>query len=150
MNNLTYSENGLILTEKSEGVMLTSYQDSGGVWTIGYGHTGPDVGPDQSITREQAEQLLEQDLLSAEQTVNQYVEVPLSQEEFDALVDFVFNVGEEAFVNSTLLKLLNEQDYEGAAQQLPRWDKCQGRVLQGLLTRRQAEEAMFESGTSDA
>ena len=146
INNLSYSEDGLLLTEKSEGVSLTSYQDSGGVWTIGYGHTGPDVGPNLTITQDQAQKLLEQDLLSAEQTVNQFVEVPLDQEEFDALVDFVFNVGQQNFVTSTLLRLLNNNDYLGAAQQLPRWDKCNGEVLNGLLERRHAEENMFQDG----
>ena len=146
INNLSYSEDGLLLTEKSEGVSLSSYQDSGGVLTIGYGHTGPDVGPDLTITQDQAQRFLSQDLLSAEQTVNQFVEVPLDQEEFNALVDFVFNVGQQNFVTSTLLRLLNNGDFQGAAQQLPRWDKCNGEVLNGLLERRHAEENMFQDG----
>ena len=147
-NNMTYSGAGLTLTENSEGLSLNSYQDSGGVWTIGYGHTGPDVTPNQTITQNQAETLLSQDTLNAQQTINENVSIPLNQNEFDALVDFVFNVGKENFLNSTLLQLLNNGNYIGAANQLPRWDKCKGEVLQGLLIRREAEEKLFESDMS--
>lgn len=79
MNNLAYSNKGLALTEQFEGLRLTAYQDSVGVWTIGYGHTGPDVHPGLTITQQQAGALLQQDVAGAVATVNGMVKVPLSQ-----------------------------------------------------------------------
>jgi lysozyme len=94
--NMNYSKNGLALTESFEGVRLTAYQDIRGVWTTGYGHTGPDVRPGMTITQAQAEQLLLADVAHAVSMVNRCVTVSLDQNQFDALVDFAFNAGCEA------------------------------------------------------
>jgi lysozyme len=146
LNNLTYSGTGLSLTEQFEGCRLTAYQDQVGVWTIGYGHTGPDVVAGLTITQAQAEAYLAADVQSAAACVNRAVTVPLSQEEFDALVDFVFNLGSGSFEGSTLLQLLNAGNMAAAAEQFNRWDRAGGAVVAGLLRRRQAETALFNQG----
>lgn len=133
----------LSLTEGSESCRLTAYPDPVGIWTIGYGHTGPDVHPGLVITREQAESLLEMDLAHAELAVNTYVKVPLTQHQFDALVDFTFNVGAGNFFNSSLLKYLNEKNYVAADGEFKRWDLAEGKKLPGLTARRAAEAALF-------
>lgn len=145
-NNLIYGGNDLALTEQFEGCQLTAYQDIAGIWTIGYGHTGPDVTPGLTITQDQATQLLQQDVASAAGCVNQSVILPLNQDEFDALVDFVFNLGQGAFKSSTMLKDLNAGDFADAANEFDKWDHAGGKVVAGLLRRRQAEEALFEEG----
>jgi lysozyme len=147
VNNLTYSGNGLALTEQWEGCCLTAYQDQVGVWTIGYGHTGADVTPGLTITQQQAEALLAKDVLVAARCVNTMVKLPLSQGEFDALVDFVFNLGAGNFARSTLLTALNAGDFARAAAQFECWDRAGGIVVAGLLRRRQAELGLFESKT---
>jgi len=148
VNDLIYSGNGLSLTEQFEGCELTAYQDQVGVWTIGYGHTGPDVVAGLTITQDQAQALLAQDVQSAAACVNNSVTVQLSQDEFDALVDFVFNLGVGAFESSTLLRDLNAANFTAAAAQFDLWDHAGGAVVAGLLRRRQAETALFESGSS--
>jgi lysozyme len=145
VNNLTYSANGLSLTEQFEGFRLTAYQDQVGVWTIGYGHTGPDVTPGQTITMAEAQALLAQDVSSATGCVNTVVAVKLTQQEFDALVDFVFNLGTGAFKGSTMLRDLNGEDFTSAAAQFDFWDRAGGAVVAGLLRRRQAEAALFDA-----
>lgn len=150
VNNLTYSGTGLKLTEQFEGLRLSAYQDQVGVWTIGYGHTGADVTPDLTITQAQAEQLLLDDVGSASKCVNGCVTVALTQDEFNALVDFVFNLGAGAFQGSTLLRDLNGGDFAGAAAQFDAWDHAGGAVVAGLLRRRQAETALFQQGESTA
>jgi lysozyme len=144
-NNLTYSNNGLALTERFEGCELTAYQDQVGVWTIGYGHTGPDVVTGLTITPDQAQDLLAQDVAGAAACVNNVVTIALSQNEFDALVDFVFNLGKGAFEGSTLLRVLNSGDIAAAAAQFDQWDHAGGAVVAGLLRRREAEVAIFET-----
>jgi lysozyme len=145
VNNLTYSGKGLALTEQWEGCRLTAYQDQVGVWTIGYGHTGADVTSGLTITRQQAEALLAKDVLAAARCVNTMVKLQLTQYEFDALVDFVFNLGTGAFVRSTLLTALNAGNIAAAAAQFASWDRAGGIVVAGLLRRRQAERGLFES-----
>lgn len=127
----------------AEGLRLTAYLDGGGVWTIGYGHTGADVRGGLTIPLSEAERLLTRDLRVAEGHVNDAVKVKLTQNQFDALVSFVYNVGGGAFRSSTLLKLLNAGDYEGAASQLPRWNKDNGKVVNGLTNRRHEERDLF-------
>lgn len=125
--------------------MLIAYVCPAGVLTIGVGHTGPDVTKGMMITAERADELLAQDLEAAEQCVERCVEVPLTQEQFDSLCSFVFNVGCGAFMRSTLLRLLNDGDYDGARKQFFRWNKGGGQELVGL-TRRRADEAEMFSG----
>jgi lysozyme len=146
LNNLTYSTQGLSLTEQFEGCRLTAYQDQVGVWTIGYGHTGPDVTPGLTIASDRAQALLAQDISSAAACVNNVVTVKLSQEEFDALVEFVFNLGAGAFKSSSMLRDLTAGDFTSAADQFVLWDHAGGAVVAGLLRRRQAEATLFDAG----
>jgi lysozyme len=144
--DMQYSLDGLHLTEDSEGVRLTAYPDpgTGGYpWTIGYGHTRG-VQPGDTCTQEQAEQWLREDIAEAVAAVNRLVKVPLTQHEFDALVDFTFNVGEVNFANSTLLKDLNAGYTQLAANEFKRWDMAGGAHLAGLAHRRAEEDALFE------
>src|ERR1700743_31650 len=105
MAEMDYSDAGYALTEEFEGLRLTAYQDSVGVWTIGYGHTGADVTPDLTITQEQAGALLQQEVAASVSCVNAAVTVELAQNQFDALVDFTFNLGCGSLRSSTLLKM---------------------------------------------
>ena len=149
MSNKQYSKNGLHLTEQFEGCKLTAYPDpgtGGAPWTIGYGHTGPDVHPGLTITQEQAENYLMQDVAKAAADVNAKVTVEITQGEFDALVDFAFNCGCGNLNGSTLLKKLNAGDYEGAAHEFEKWDMAAGKHMAGLLKRRHAEAEEFLSG----
>lgn len=155
VNDFTYSKNGLALTEQFEGCSLNAYQDQVGVWTIGYGHTGADVQAGLTITLAQAQALLLSDVAASASFVNQAVTVALVQDEFDALVDFVFNLGRGAFAGSTLLRDLNAGNFTVAAGQFDLWDYAGGQVVAGLLRRREAEEALFTeqpaaNGTANA
>ena len=148
MSNKQYSKNGLHLTEQFEGCKLNAYPDpgtGGAPWTIGYGHTGPDVHPGLTITQEQAEELLMQDTQKAAAAVNAKVTGDITQEEFDALVDFVFNCGAGNFAASTLLKKVNAGDIHGAAAEFEKWDMAAGKQMAGLLRRRHAEAEEFLS-----
>ena len=143
---MEYSKNGLHLTEEFEGLRLTAYPDpgtGGNPWTIGYGHTGSDVHPGLTITKEQAEELLMKDIQKAVADVNSKVTTDLTQDEFDAIVDFVFNVGAGNFNNSTLLKKINANDMEGAANEFDKWNLAAGKVMAGLVRRRHAETMLF-------
>jgi lysozyme len=140
---MQYSKAGLQLTESFEACKLTAYQDVKGIWTIGWGHTGPDVHPGLTITQEQAEQLLAKDVNWANNVVNGLVHASLTQGEHDALVDFVFNVGAGNFAHSTMLKELNGGNMVMAALEFEKWDMAGGKVVAGLLRRREAEHQMF-------
>ena len=143
---MNYSKNGLHLTENFEGLRLTAYPDPathGDPWTIGYGST-KGVHQGMVITQEQAEQRLMDDVQSACDVVNSKVHTDLTQNEFDALVDFVFNVGAGNFAGSTLLKKINAGDMEEAALEFQKWDKAAGHVMAGLVRRRQAETDLFK------
>jgi lysozyme len=135
---------GLKLLTSFEGCELESYDDGVGVWTIGYGHT-KGIKPGMTITQAQAEDFLKEDLAAFESAVEDAVTVSLSEDQFSALVAFAFNVGADALFESTLLKLLNEGDYQGAANQFLRWDKAGGQRLLGLTRRRLSERSLFRS-----
>lgn len=137
-------QKGIDLIKRFEGLRLRSYLCPANVWTIGYGHTGG-VTNNQIITSEQAESILKTDLRRFENGVSDVVKVDLNQNQFDALVSLAFNIGLSAFAGSTLVRLLNDRDYAGAADQFLRWDKAGGKVLQGLSTRRAAERALFNA-----
>lgn len=141
--NLEFDQDGIDLVEQSEGVRLEAYRDAVGIWTIGYGHTGPDVYAGLTITQADAEELLRRDAHYAALGVKACVSVPLSQHQFDALVDFTFNCGLEALRTSTLLRKLNAGDYAGADAEFSKWDHAGGKVLSGLTKRRAAEAALF-------
>lgn len=134
---------GLRLLKSFEGLRLEAYLDPVGIWTIGYGTTSG-VYPGMRITEAQAEAFLRRDLARFENAVIDLVRVPLNDDQFSALVSFTYNVGEGALASSTLLRLLNRRDYQGAADQLLRWNKGDGgQELYGLTRRRRAERAMF-------
>ena len=137
------SDKGLEIIKRFEGLRLKAYQDSVGIWTIGYGSTFG-VKEGQEVTEEQAESLLWRDVHVAEVCVNGAVSVDLSQGEYDALVSLCFNIGCGKFRGSTLLRKLNDGDYDGACAEFPRWTKAGGRELAGLVTRRGAEQQRFE------
>jgi lysozyme len=120
---------------------VKAYQDVVGIWTIGYGHTGSDVRSGLRITQAQAEDLLRKDLATAERIVTNAVKVSLSDNEYAALVSFVFNTG--SLPGTTLLRMLNAGDRAGAADQFLRWNKAGGSVVEGLTRRRKAERALF-------
>ena len=134
---------GIALIKKFEGCGLKAYSDCVGVPTIGYGSTGPHVKLGQSITRAQAELLLKLDLLRFEAAIARLVTVPLNQNQTDALISFAFNVGIGALEKSTLLRKLNDGDYNSVPSQLQRWNKAGGKVLPGLVRRRLAEGELF-------
>ena len=133
---------GLNLIKVFEGLSLSAYRCPAGVLTIGYGHTG-DVYEDQVIDMDEAELLLQQDLEKFEDAVVDVVNVPINQNQFDALVSFTYNIGIGAFRKSTLLNLLNEEKYAEAAEQFLRWTKAGGVVLPGLVRRRIEERKLF-------
>ncbi|MEI9687478.1 lysozyme [Kosakonia cowanii] len=141
------SDKVISLIKQFEGLRLTAYQDSVGVWTIGYGWTQPVDGkpirPGMTIKEETAERLLRTGLVGYESDVSKLVKVKLTQGQFDALVSFAYNLGTRALSTSTLLQKLNAGDYAGAADEFPRWNKAGGKVLPGLTLRREAERALF-------
>lgn len=131
---------------KWEGCRLTAYPDpatGGDPWTVGYGATGPDIEPGTVWTQEQADADLQDRLAAINRTVSQAVRVRLSPSQRAALVSLIYNIGRSAFLQSTLLKLLNAGDYEGAREQFARWNKAGGRVMAGLTNRRAAEADLF-------
>ena len=138
------SAEGISLIKKFEGCELYAYQCSANVWTIGYGHT-KDVEPGMQITQEDAEQMLVDELHEYENYINEYVTAPLSQNQFDAMVSWVYNLGPANLKASTLLKVLNAGDYEGVPAQLKRWNKAGGEILDGLIRRREAEARLFKN-----
>ena len=137
------SAEGIALIKKFEGCELKAYQCSAGVWTIGYGHT-KDVEEGDTISKDQAEEMLVEELHEYENYVNEYVNVALSQNQFDALVSWVYNLGPANLKASTMLKVLNDGKYEDVPYQMKRWNKAGGEVLQGLVRRREAEALLFQ------
>ena len=135
-------ERGTEILKYFEGCKLTAYQDSVGVWTIGYGHT-KGVYNGMTITQEEAEQMLLTELEEYEGYIENMVTVPLTQNQFDALVVWIYNLGPTNFKNSTLLKELNAGNYNAAGQEITRWNKAGGKVLAGLVKRREAEAELF-------
>lgn len=150
---MTISDTGLSLIKKHEGYSSTVYKDQAGLDTIGYGHLIVAGEKFTEISHIEAEQLLRRDVRHAERTVNNFVNVYLTQNMFDSLVSFVFNVGSTAFINSTLLKVLNAGEYEKVGEQLLRWNKITitengdriKKVSSGLANRRQYESEVFYS-----
>lgn len=143
---------GIELLKEHEGFREKAYKDTGGVYTIGYGTIkwlGKPVEAGQTITDKEALLALQADLAWAQTAVNQLVRVPLKQHMFDALVSFVYNIGESAFSKSTMLRLLNEGKYDQAAEQFKRWNQDNGKVIPGLVSRRKVEESLFRGGVNE-
>lgn len=140
------SEAGVDLIKSFEGCKLESYKCPAGIWTIGYGHTGPSVTSGLSIDEQEAESLLYDDLVKFEDGVNKLTcELDITQGMFDALVCFAYNVGLDALARSTLLKLLKQNKVLEASEQFKRWNKANGKELAGLTRRRNAEAELFLS-----
>ena len=136
------SKKGIELIKKYEGLKLKAYKCPAWVWTIGYGHT-KNVKQGDVITEVQAEILLIYDLNDFENCIKNNVRIPLTQNQFDALVSFCFNVGCGNFLKSTLLKKLNEGKIAEAAKEFLKWNKADGKELAGLTKRRQEEMELF-------
>lgn len=150
------SQRGIDLIKRYEGVILHSYLCPRGVLTVGVGHTGSDVTKDMVITEKEAENLLKKDLRKFESKLNYCLEndkIELNQNQFDACISFIFNLGFSAFIFSTLYKKLKAGDYAGASAEFPKWvyitktDKLTGErfklKLKGLEQRRKAEQELF-------
>lgn len=134
------SEEGISKLVEREGIRLKAYKDTKGIWTIGIGHTGPEVVEGLEIGELHAYDIFHSDVKWAEDAVNKYITVPLTQNQFDALVSFVFNIGASAFKKSTLRKILNQGDYEGAIKQFDRWV-----IPKEITRRRMSEKLQFSS-----
>jgi lysozyme len=139
---MTPSEFCFNLIREFEGCKLRSYQDSVGVWTIGWGHT-QDVQEGQTILQEQADALLEQDAQAACSGMNELVKVTLTQNQVDALTSWTYNLGIGNLKESTLLRLLNLGQYDQVPEQMQKWVYAGGEVLPGLVKRRAAEAALW-------
>ncbi len=143
-NSMKTSEVGRELIKEFEGCKQVAYQDSVGVWTIGYGHT-KDVYEGQLAIKKTCDRFLEEDLDEFEGYVDSYVKVELNQNQFDALVAWTFNLGPGNLSESTMLRKLNEGDYDAVPDEMRRWNKAGGEVLNGLVRRRDAEANLFSS-----
>lgn len=141
------SERGIALIKQFEGCKLTAYKCAAGVWTIGVGHT-LNVREGDKITQKKADALLAIDLAATEIAVERNVKPKINQEMFDALVSLVFNIGIGHFTTSTVLKELNKVDYVAAADAILMWNKGGGKILVGLVKRRQAERQLFLEGVN--
>lgn len=142
---MTHSPNLVAFVAAWEQLRTSAYDDGGGVWTIGYGHT-KDVRPGDRCTVEQAQAWLDEELQETSDAVDGMVTVVIEQHHFDALVSFAYNCGTMALRGSTLLARLNEGRTDDAATQFVRWNKDNGKVLRGLLARRAGEILMFTFG----
>ena len=137
------SQEGLSLIKKFEGCELEAYKCAAGVWTIGYGST-KGVKEGDTITQEEADELLLHEMEEYEGYINDMVTVDLKQNQFDALVSWVFNLGSSNLSSSTLLNRLNNKVWDDVPAQIKRWNKAGGKVLQGLVRRREAAALLFE------
>lgn len=137
---------GLQILKESEGLVLKAYKDPVGIWTIGYGSTGPHVVPGKVITEAQAEELLKDDLSRFEAWVSANCN-PSTDNQFSALVSFAFNLGEGALKDSTLRKKHLAGDYVGAAGEFGKWINAGGRPLPGLVKRRAKEAALYRKSS---
>ena len=144
----TVSTAGINLICSFEGLRLNAYDDGVGVWTIGFGTTiypnGIKVKRGDTCTEAQAKAYMAHDLKKFELAVNSSVTMSINQNQFDALVSLAYNIGTNAFKNSTLVKKLNANDVRGAAAQFSVWNKAGGKVMQGLVNRRAVERKLFE------
>ena len=140
---MNISQTGLALIKHFEGYFPKPYLCPAGVKTIGYGHV---IWPGETythLTESQATQLLLKDLYQAERAVKRLIKTALTQGQFDALVSFTFNLGSGSLQRSTLRRKINRGDHKDAPAEFLKWSKCHGRVLRGLLRRRQAEARLY-------
>jgi lysozyme len=140
---MTVSIAGIRFLEALEGFRANAYLDSGGVPTIGYGWTvGVKMG--DTCTQEEAEEWLIREVQKIAGFLENCVKVSLKQSQVDALASFIYNVGRGAFMNSTMLKMLNKGEFEGAANEFGKWNHVAGKVNEGLSNRRRAERILFK------
>lgn len=141
------SRTGRDLIRYFEGDSLSAYKDTAGIWTIGVGHTGPDVVPGRVITQPESDRIFIYDLQQFELAVLDVVKIRIHQHVFDALISLTFNIGANAFAASTLLKRINERAMDAAADEFLRWNKAtvNGKkvTVAGLTRRRKAERELF-------
>ena len=137
------SQNGIELIKKFEGCRLETYICPAGVFTIGYGHIGADVKSGMKITQKEAETILKNDLKTFEKGVQRIIKKELTQNQFDALVSFAYNLGLENLKKSTLAKFINQGKFKEASSQFERWVYANGVKLNGLIRRRKAEKDLF-------
>lgn len=143
---MNVSQVGVDLVKKWEGCKLKAYKDVGGVWTIGWGYTGPEVKEGLEWSQSQANMALIARLNTIARILSNGCVVPmLYQPQFDALCSFCYNVGITAFRGSTLLRKINQKDFKGAADELLRWNKVKGQPVAGLTHRREDERTLFLS-----
>ena len=145
---------GLAVVKEFEGLKLTAYKCPAAVWTVGYGHTSaagnPIVTPDLVISNAEAEQILERDMVQYEDGVRKFVKVELTQNQFDALVDFAYNAGVGALQKSTLLKKVNAGKFDEVPAEFMKWTKGGGKELPGLVRRRRAEVKLWRGLDTEA
>ncbi len=144
------SQNGIAVLKYFENCSLSAYPDpatGGAPWTIGWGHTGPEVVRGLVWTQAKADAQLLADLAEREMSVSCAVTSSVSQGQFDALVVFVYNLGHGNFEGSTLLRMVNAGDMDKAISQFPRWNRANGKPMRGLKRRRAAEAALFAGKT---
>ena len=140
------SDEGLMLVKQFEGFRPKVYRDAAGKKTIGYGHLVKKGEKFKFLTRGKAENLLKKDVSKADRCIDEYVEVPLTQNQHDALVSFVYNIGGNAFRESTLLEKLNGRDYAGARDEFKKWVYSGKKPVGGLIARREEESRLFAEG----
>ncbi len=140
---MNISKEGIDLIKHFEGCRLEAYEDAVGVPTIAYGRI-KDVKMGDSCTQAQAEAWLDEELHEYEGYINDAVTVALTQNQFDSLVSWVYNLGPSNLKSSTMLKVLNKEQYADVPEQIQRWNKVDGKVLEGLVRRRNAESLLFE------
>ena len=145
---------GLAVVKEFEGLRLKAYKCPAAVWTVGYGHTSaagnPIVTPELVITNAEAEQILERDMVQYEDGVRKFVKVELTQNQFDALVDFAYNAGVGALQKSTLLKKVNAGKFDEVPAEFMKWTKGGGKELPGLVRRRRAEVKLWRGLDTEA
>ena len=140
---MNISKNGIELIKEFEGLKLESYKCPAGIWTIGYGHTGKNIIKGMKITKKEAEDYLCNDLKIHSKYIKRLVKVEINQNQTDALISLEYNIGYNAFKNSTLLKLLNQGKYLEASKEFDKWVYSNNKKLKGLLLRRKKEKELF-------
>lgn len=142
---MNFNKAGLDLLKHFEGCELRSYQDVVGIWTIGYGAIGGEIGPGLVWTQAQADERLSKDLIRFQIGVENLIKYTCSDSQFSALVCLAYNIGLSALKSSTLLRKFNGGDIAGAALEFVKWDRAGGKEIPGLLARRKAEQKLFLS-----
>lgn len=145
MRNRAIPDIAIEFIKKWEGVSLKAYKDSGGIWTIGYGHTSR-VKHEDIITQEQADAFLKQDLFQASRAIVRLTDMHLNDYQYTALLSLVFNIGIAAYQRSTLRQVINRGELSKVSEEFRKWSKDQGRTVKGLLQRRKAEARLFMKG----